>query len=240
VLHVVHGSGATQYAPACGCKQRPWGLWLRGVAARLRALISFWSYQMPASMQVPSPSRSFRVGVACAVPAAAVLGVLLLASCGPRADQFAPACPQIRLLPESADLTQFGPGTGRDVTDVVLTGRLTGFSGSCKDGAPGTVTTTLSAVNMTLTHGPATKARTARVTYFVAVADGSTILNEKDFTISATFPDNVDRINVTDDTDGSAIVVPVTPKKSAAAYTIYVAYRLTPEQLAYNRAVRAK
>jgi hypothetical protein len=28
---------------------------------------------------------------------------------------------------------------------------------------------------------------------------------------------------------------PVTPEKSAAAYTIYVGIRLTPEQLQYNR-----
>ena len=31
------------------------------------------------------------------------------------------------------------------------------------------------------------------------------------------------------------LVLPVTPKKSAAAYQIYVGFRLTPEQLAYNR-----
>jgi hypothetical protein len=29
---------------------------------------------------------------------------------------------------------------------------------------------------------------------------------------------------------------PITRQKSAATYTIYVSFRLTPEQLAYNRA----
>jgi len=88
-------------------------------------------------------------------------------------------------------------------------------------------------VQMQVTRGPALPSRTARLPYFVTIMDGDSVLEQRDYVLGIEFPANVDTVTV----DGNDIymVFPITPQKSAATYTIYVAYRLTPQQLQYNR-----
>ncbi len=158
----------------------------------------------------------------------------LLAACGPAVDKFAPACPTARLLPDAADLTRFN-GRGEDVSDMTLNARLTAVRANCSDAGRGKVRVRLLGVVMDLSRGPALPGRAAQVPLFVAVTEGETLLNERDYSVNVAFPSNVDRINVTEDTDQTEILLPVTAEKSAAAYTIFVAFRLTPQELEYNR-----
>ena len=62
-------------------------------------------------------------------------GVLALSGCGgsqdPAGPQFAPPCPQPVLIRPAEDLTRYN-GAGRDLTDMVLDGRITGLQGSCR------------------------------------------------------------------------------------------------------------
>jgi hypothetical protein len=57
----------------------------------------------------------------------ALLATALLSGCGNSGSElkFAPACPQLSLLAEGAELTRFA-GAGRDVTDRVLEARIAG------------------------------------------------------------------------------------------------------------------
>jgi len=164
-----------------------------------------------------------------ALPLAAVA---LLGGCD-NPEKFAPPCPSLAFLRDAADLTRF-VSTGRDITDMVLTARLTAVPASCQRDAedPSKVIASLR-VSATIMRGPAAKERTADLVYFVAVTENDKVLNERSFPLRVTFPPNSDRVNVTD--DEVDLRLPVSRNKSAAAYRIYVGFRLTPDELAYNR-----
>jgi hypothetical protein len=174
---------------------------------------------------VPARFRPVLPALAAVAVAASVAG------CGDNQPKFAPACPGLSLLRDAADLTRFRPG-GRDVTDMVLDARITAVPAACSNGGPNKVKATLN-VTTEVARGPAARGRTADFTYFVAVTEGGRVLDEQDYPVRATFPANTEHVVLTgDDID---LVLPVTREKSAAAYQIYVGFRLTPDELAYNR-----
>jgi hypothetical protein len=156
----------------------------------------------------------------------------LLGGCAASEDQFAPACPGLALLPDAADVTRFD-GHGMDVTNLIVRASMTAVPAVCAKGdKDGTVKATLH-VNADFTRGPAAAAGLPPVAYFVALMQGRTVLREQDFAFSPTFGANVDFASVHG--DDIELVVPVGKAKSAAAYRIYVGFRLSPEELAYNR-----
>lgn len=169
---------------------------------------------------------------------AAQVGAFLLAGvvggCGPADDKFPPVCPGLSLLRDGGDLTRFA-ADGRDVTDMVMRARIVGVPAKCETVSGRKIRATLT-VQADVTRGPAARDRSPSATYFVAVTDGDKILQEQDFPLVATFPSNVDRIGVS--SDDIELLFPVTKEKSAAAYHIYVGFRLTPEELTYNRTHR--
>jgi hypothetical protein len=166
---------------------------------------------------------------------ARVLGAVLLAAlagCGPGRNEFAPACPRASLVGPLADLTRYRPG-GRDLTDLVLQGRVVTVSGVCKPGETASQLNVAVRVGAELMRGPALQGQSAQVQIFVAVVDNGTILDKKIYPVQFVFPPNVDRGTVVlDEVD---MVMPISPKKSGAAYTIETGFQLTPEELEANR-----
>jgi hypothetical protein len=159
---------------------------------------------------------------------------LTIAGCGhDDSDEakFRPACPSLSLLGDAGDVVRYN-GAGRDVTDLQLNGRILAVPATCKPGDKGFVLTTMK-VRMSLLRGPAAPSRQATVTYFVSVTQGDKVLDQQDYPITVSFPPNVDRVGI----EGEEITLkfPVTPKKPASDYQIYVGYRLTPDELATNR-----
>jgi hypothetical protein len=156
-----------------------------------------------------------------------------LAGACTQTDAFAPACPQLALLSDGADLTRFA-GTGRDITDLVLDAHLVAVPATCHwaDKAHTKVEAKLQ-VAMSLGRGPAMRGRVMDVPYFVAASEGDTILDKQIFTSRAEFPANADRVGLT--SPEVVMLFPVAPEKSAAAYKITVSFQLTPEDLAFNR-----
>ena len=76
-----------------------------------------------------SPAVPARRKIAVALAAASIS--LLLHACGGE-ERFAERiCPRVQLLEYADRLTEFAPGAGRDLTDVVLTGRLVNIDGEC-------------------------------------------------------------------------------------------------------------
>jgi hypothetical protein len=185
---------------------------------------------MPA---MPSRSLLFCAGrrAAWLLPALALAG--LLAACGAgNEEKFAPACPGLALLPDAGDLTRF-TGDGRDVTNLVIRARITKVPASCEADKPDVVRATLH-VEADLRRGPATGATPAPVGYFVALMEQGRVLREQDFALAPKFAPNDDYASVHG--DDIELLLPVSKTKSAAAYQIYVGFRLTPDELAYNRA----
>ncbi len=174
------------------------------------------------------PSSKFVRTLRAAAP---MVGLLALSACGPRVVAFAPTCPGTGILRDGADLTRFS-GKGTDLTDMVVDGRITGLSGQCSLDDR-THLRTVIAVGMNLTRGPANTTRTDNVSYFVAVAQGDTILDKRVYVLPITFARNNDEIQLT----GAPVnlVLPVDDKTNGGAYRILVGFQLTPQELAFNR-----
>ena len=168
----------------------------------------------------------------------ALLLTLTLGACGDYVvgERFPPPCPAAGLVRDVADLTRYR-GAGRDITDQVLTARLTGLSGRCQRDGSDVVVATVT-VGVDLTRGPAAPSRNADIAYFVAVVDGEKILEKQVFTLTAEFPSNTDRLRLTG--DEVELHLPVTPKRSAAVYRIEVGLQLTAAELERNRAQSTK
>ena len=176
----------------------------------------------------PFPARPGRLARAVL----AACGLATLAGCGQTpVDAFAPPCPVPSIPRDFNDLHRFR-GSGRDITDTALTGRITGVNGSCKRDGAGAVVADIS-VGIELIRGPALSGRTADVAYFVAVSEGDRILDKQVFKLHAEFPENTERLRLTG--DDVQLRVPVTPKKPASAYRISVGFDVTPAELEFNR-----
>jgi hypothetical protein len=165
-----------------------------------------------------------------------LLAVLLLplAGCGPKANTFAPYCPAARRLPDGYQITIYRPGAvGQDITDLVLQGAIVDVSGVCKDGDDKNTVQADTSVTFRFQRGPAMAGRTIDVPYLVTVALGDAIRDQAAFRLQVSFPSNVDSVTLT--SEPVHMVFPITKTTTAASYTIWTSFRLTPEQLEYNR-----
>lgn len=161
----------------------------------------------------------------------------LLANCGPARNEFAPPCPRPAFLGDAANIDQYrsagSPSGLHDLTDLILHGRVVALGGSCQAGdTKGQLAVT---VNMTveLTRGPGMQGRDTNVPVFLAVMDGDRILDKRIYPIQVSFPSNVDRLVL--NSGELNLLLPVTPTKSGAAYTVLAGFQLSPEQLEQNR-----
>ena len=188
---------------------------------------------MPSSMRPPAfPLNRLRTWPSLVRAAALLLCAAASACGGPELPKFPPACPQVGILEDGADLTRFRAG-GSDLTDMVVDGRITGLSNAKCSLDDLTHLRTVLSVDLEVARGPAATSRQAPVTYFVAVSKGDAILDKKDYTLNVAFPSNTDRLRLT----GQQIdlVLPVANVNAGSAYRITIGFQLTPAQLAFNR-----
>jgi hypothetical protein len=88
-------------------------------------------------------------------------------------------------------------------------------------------------ISISVQRGPAMKGRDAEVAVFLAVAEGETVLDKKVYPVPVQFPPNVDRLLISSgDID---LDLPVSRRKSGAAYGIIAGFQLSPDELAVNR-----
>ncbi len=165
-----------------------------------------------------------------------------LAACENQESVSAPACPTIVIVKDTADLTTFRPGPGRDLTDVVIDARLARFDGSCETDLErdqsGRVNVDLQLL-FEIERGPANQAPNGQFRYYVAIAerDGGAILAKKVFATEFEFEDSRRRIGGVEELIQE---IPLQPGKLGEDFEIYVGFQLTPEQLQYNRAKRGQ
>lgn len=166
------------------------------------------------------------------------LAALALAGCGSssswnpfRSAEPPPACPRAVVVNDLSRLTEFRPGQGRDLSDVVFTAAIERVDASCEYDRRRKVTMQ-TVVNLVVERGPADRARQAQVTYFVAVADASNqILARETFTTPVKFDGNVTRMQASDEVEQ----VIQLGGGTGAGYKIFVGFPLSEEQLQYNR-----
>ena len=161
-----------------------------------------------------------------------------LGGCGYQDEsRFAPVCPKVAILGDAADVSLYraspasGAG-GRDLSDMVLDGRITRPFGKCAR-ASETLLATHVTVPMQFSRGPAAATREMDVAYFIGVFDGDDILDKKVFSVHLAFPPNVDMLTL--EAPDTELDLPISRVRTGAGYTVRVGFQLTPDQLAYNR-----
>ncbi len=167
--------------------------------------------------------------IAVALVAASI--PLLLYACGGE-DRFAQRiCPRVQVLEYADRLTEFVRGSGRDLTDVVLTGRLVNFDGECTvedDRVELDLT-----VEFVLERGPANRSREGRFAYFVAIPEFHPAERGKRvFPVAMKFEGGANRVLYRDEI---AIEIPVTGQRSAPDFNVFMGFQLDRDQLRFNR-----
>lgn len=164
---------------------------------------------------------------------AGVLGLLAVLGGCESSTRFPLACPTPSILAEGADLTRFRDGAERDLTALESDARMVAVEGGCNRG--NNAIEMKLAVGFTVDRGPAARSREVELPWFVAVVDNRSnrVLSERNFTDGVIFNPNETRVSgMSRDVQ---VTLPVSEARAPRDYTIYVSFRLTPEQLALNR-----
>jgi hypothetical protein len=185
---------------------------------------------MPAARPVRLPSARLWPWIAAPL----LLAPLLLSDCAPKANTFAPYCPTPRRLSDASQIAIYRPGsTSHEIIDNVLQGQIVDVYGSCQNGDDKNTVQADASVAFRFVRGPAMQGRTIDVPYLITITMGEDIREQARLLLRVTFPSNVDTVTLT--SEPLHMVFPVTKTTNAASYTIWAAFRLTPEQLEYNR-----
>jgi hypothetical protein len=149
-----------------------------------------------------------------------------------------PPCPQIKVLADASNITQFRPGPGRDITDILLEAEITAFSGACEyegdDGLWERVKVELESIRFDVTRGPASRVRSAKLRYFVKIPHFyPSPIGAAEFDFRVAFPENRNSIEVSD--SGIEVDIPLRRGARGADFIIYLGFVLNEEQIERNR-----
>jgi hypothetical protein len=160
----------------------------------------------------------------------------LLGGCN-RQDKREAACPQGVIPADSAHVTRFRDGPGRDLTDVLSEGQIYDVLIQCKyDKKSVTVDLQIGFIG---SRGPADRSRNADFEYWVAIVDPEdNIIQRTSSRAVFQFKDNESRLTlVKDDLEP---YIPLSDLKVGPNYQIVVGFQLSADELTWNREQRAK
>jgi len=160
----------------------------------------------------------------------------LVGACGSKEPKGEAACPTGLIPADSATVTRFREGPGRDLTDVVSEGEIVNILVQCKYDPKG-VTVDLQ-VAIAGGRGPADRSRIADFDYFVAIIDPQqNIVQKQPFRVRFEFTDNRMRLGMIEELEPR---VPLSDAFEGPKYQLMVGFQLTPDELAWNRSQRAR
>lgn len=168
---------------------------------------------------------------------AALAGAALLSACSSGENAPQPSCPQVLILADAETFTQFRPGRGRDITDIVAEGEISGFKGTCQFGKRNETIEMTLAVSFTLTRGAANTEGVVSVPYFVAIPGmypdpaGKAVMP-----LAVEFPPNMSKVRYND--EQVQLSLPVGGNQTGASYEVIIGFQLDEDQVAFNRSRR--
>ncbi len=147
-------------------------------------------------------------------------------------------CPNYWVVSDAASMVKFRDGPGRDLTDVNYEGEIIGVQLAClSDVDRKTLTGTMEidiAVRFVAQRGPANRDRKARFNYFIRVLDpNKKILKGEDLSVVIDFPGNKTRLKFQSPT--LTLEIPITSEWPRSYYRIFAGFKLTREELDFNR-----
>lgn len=161
---------------------------------------------------------------------------LFLAGCSTFNREPPPPCPPVAILGETASLTQFRPGPGRDLTDVEYGVQILDYRGGCQFSSDKRSVIVELTTDIVAQRGPAMSGTTITVPYFVAVLDrNQQILTKQVFESRIDLPAGRRRAGVA---EGTEPLIPFAEGRGPKDYSIMIGLQLTDEQLAWNRQAR--
>jgi len=163
--------------------------------------------------------------------AAGALGLALaMAACSGTGRQV--ACPTVAIVPELHSVARFGPGPGRQDSDVIYGAVMQKAVVSCEIDKKRGGLVVANKIGISALRGN-TDVKKAQVTYFEAIINrNQQILTERDFVIDLEWPSTQARL---EDTEELETLLPLSANASGADYAILFGFRLTPDELQYNR-----
>ncbi|HEB80205.1 MAG TPA: hypothetical protein ENI79_07015 [Rhodospirillales bacterium] len=154
-----------------------------------------------------------------------------------------PPCPRPAIYAETANVTKFREGPGRDLIDVVAEGKIIGFSGGCnydfdEETGEGVLTVEIS-VDFEAHRGTANKDRKAKFDYFISVTDQNhNVLSKGVFDVDIEFPGNRTRAGYTDDDPPVNLEIPLQKGQIGEDFNILIGFQLSNDELTFNRRQR--
>ncbi len=144
-------------------------------------------------------------------------------------------CPRAVVLSEAAEMVEFRPGPGRDLTDVLYTGEVVGMSSTCEYDNDGYVDSDV-LLTVALTRGPAAEGNIGRFTYFIAITNpADKIIAKQVFPVEVEYPGFGPRVAVQEEVSQR---IHYAPNADARYYRIIIGFQLTQDQLEFLRRSR--
>jgi hypothetical protein len=161
---------------------------------------------------------------------------LFLAGCASLfEDEIQPPCPRAVTVADAQTITVHQPGPGRDLTDVLTEGTITGFVTECQYDDEGGVDATVT-VGLDLTIGPAARDNTGQWQYFILVTDPEEkFIAKRVFTVKLQFKPAVFRAQIE---EAIQTAFDYAPWPDAGNFRIFVGFQLTRDQLEYLRSLK--
>lgn len=159
-----------------------------------------------------------------------VAGLLLVSACGSTPEIV--SCPDVRVPAETGDLVRFGPGDGRDITDVVMEAQFEEVRGECSVDDDEVQVAAL--VKISARQGPASTVQRGDFAFFVAVTDRKrNILSRRSVPGTVDFSGNRSRVTYF---ERLKIDIPKTEEQNGDSFLIFMGFELTREEVEFNRA----
>jgi hypothetical protein len=161
--------------------------------------------------------------------------MLLLTACSREKPEA--ACPRGIIPADSASITRFRDGPGRDLTDIVAEGEIANILLQCKYDKK-SVTVDLQ-IAMIGDRGPADRSRVAEFDYWVAILDPQqNIVTKQPGKVRFEFKDNRTRMGLV--LSEFEPYIPLADLKTATEYQILVGFQLSADDLAWNRSQKTR
>ncbi len=142
------------------------------------------------------------------------------------------SCPAVGVFDFSGDMTRFGSGDRRDLTDVEFRAHIGSLEAECRfDGDTRTGSIDLDIVFRTQ-RGPAAAAANQGFEYFVAVVDpDGEVAAREAFAVQVSFEGSKTEVTRA---ESLVLGIPTRENASLASYRVYVGLQLTREQFEWN------